>query len=238
MKSANDYSIKGKIYSEHGLQGTGYLAFKEIPALLTKYYSGGRVLDFGCGSGRATRLIKALGYECDGVDISDDMLKEAKSKDTSGHYLKIINGNIPFPDESFSMVLSSLVLFEIPTLEEIVFTLKEIKRVMQPEGICIIVTGSEEMYRRNWLTLKNTFPENKNLKSGDLAKVLLSDIHLELYDYFWTKADYEACIAEAGLSLIESRFPLGSPDDGCEWKDESLFSPYLILVLKKSLNEV
>ncbi len=38
----------------------------------------GRLLDLGCGTGRLCRHFAAKGYECVGVDLSDEMLAKAR----------------------------------------------------------------------------------------------------------------------------------------------------------------
>ena len=59
--------------------GTNLLAYRDIPSILEKYVRGKRAIDYGCGTGRSTRFLEELGYEVVGVDISQEMLKQALS---------------------------------------------------------------------------------------------------------------------------------------------------------------
>lgn len=51
----------------------------------------GRLLDLGCGTGRLCRHFAAKGYECVGVDLSDEMLEKARAACGFATFLK---GNI------------------------------------------------------------------------------------------------------------------------------------------------
>lgn len=229
----NNYQENSCLYAKHALSGTGYLAFKNIPGLLKKYTPGKKTLDYGCGSGRSSRFLKDLGLVVEGVDISQDMLKEARKIDNSIPYIAIDSANIPRPPKNYDLVFSSLVLFEISSKKELLTIFTEIHRVLKDDGFFIIVTGSIEMYDHHWLTLGVDFEENKNLQSGSVAKVLLKDINLELYDYFWTDHDYKEIIQESRFQLLEKQFPLGDNQDGYQWVSETHASPYVIYVLKK-----
>ena len=77
------------------------------------------------------------------------------------------------------------------------------------------------------------FEQNKNLNSGDIAKVLLKDAGLVVYDYYWTNEDYQEIINTSKFSLLETLFPLGEETDGYSWEDEKHFPPYVIYVLSK-----
>jgi SAM-dependent methyltransferase len=69
-----DDSERAKAYAALEFPGTYYLAFRDIPALIKKHVRGTRALDFGCGTGRSSRLLRDLGLSVVGVDISEPML--------------------------------------------------------------------------------------------------------------------------------------------------------------------
>ena len=47
-------------YASIGIEGTYYLAFRDLPEILAAHVSGRRALDFGCGAGRSTRFLIQL----------------------------------------------------------------------------------------------------------------------------------------------------------------------------------
>lgn len=58
--------------------GTVNVCFTEIQDLFLKYVpEGGKILDFGCGSGRDTKYFLSRGYRVDAADGSEEMCKIA-----------------------------------------------------------------------------------------------------------------------------------------------------------------
>jgi 2-polyprenyl-3-methyl-5-hydroxy-6-metoxy-1,4-benzoquinol methylase len=82
----------------------------------------GRILDAGCGDGQLSRLmheaVKEKGAEVIGADISVPNIQAARGMlrpDTTRlEYLVADAENLPYPDESFDVVVSSHVLEHLP----------------------------------------------------------------------------------------------------------------------------
>lgn len=229
----NDYSINAREYAMADNSGTTHVAFKFIPALIKKYSSGIKTLDYGCGTGCSTLFLAELGLNVEGVDICSHMLKETSHIKNISFKL-IQSAQLPHPNDSFDIVFSSFVLFEIPSKNELIDVFNEIYRVLKPGGIFMSITGTEELYRRKWLTVDVDFPQNKNLKSGNIAKVLLSDVNVIVYDYYWTDQDYLNVIRKTNFVHLETSLPLGDENDGYCWIDEDKYPPYSIYILKKN----
>ncbi len=210
-----------------------YLSYRDIPSLIRKYVHGKKALDNGIGTGISTEFLEELGFNVTGVDVSEEMLTQAikSSPQTPVHLVK--NGTLPFESDTYDLVFSSLVLFELGTKEEMVTYLQETERVMKEDGTFIAMTGSQDMYSKDWLIFNVDYKENENLKSGDLAKVYLCDAQIEFSDYYWTEADYQELFEKAGLHLVEIHYPLGKASDPYSWKDEKVVSPFVIFVAKK-----
>lgn len=232
----HDYEKQAGAFAELEMQGTQYLAFRDVPMLIREHAGSiASVLDYGCGAGRSTRFLKRLGLDAIGVDVSQDMLEQARSKDVSGEYHHIPSGRLPFDDSSFDLVFSSFVFLEISRIDEIERILKEMKRVLRDDGTIIFVTSSTEATRGHWVSLSYAFPENdKPLKSGDTVKLLIQGVDVVFHDYFWTEDDYSGAAERAGLTVTALHKPLGSPDDPVEWRDETKMSPVAIYVLRRS----
>jgi SAM-dependent methyltransferase len=234
MSKTHDYEQHAGEYAELGMEGTQYLAFRDISMLIEEYAGSiASVLDYGCGAGRSTRFLKRQGFDAVGVDVSQEMLEQARSKDSSGEYHDIPSGHLPFEDSSFDLVFSSFVFLEVSRIEEIEGILKEMKRVLRKDGTVIFVTASMEASEGDWVSLSYSFPENdKPLRSGDTVKLLIRDIDVVLHDYYWTDDDYTQAAERAGLTVASIHKPLGSRDDSIEWRDETTMSPVAIYVLK------
>ncbi len=98
-----------------------------------------RVLDVGCGTATLTLLIKSScpNAEVVGLDCDQKMLDIAQKKASkAGLEIKFNCGmafQLPYPDQYFDRVVSSLVLHHLTHADKI-RTLAEIFRVLRPDG--------------------------------------------------------------------------------------------------------
>ena len=105
-----------RAYATLEFPGTYYLPFRDLPALIRRYDHGSRALDFGCGTGRSTRLLRNLGLNVIRVDISQAMLDQARALDPSGEYHRVpgdITGE--FAPGSFYIILAAVTFDNMPT---------------------------------------------------------------------------------------------------------------------------
>ncbi len=221
-------------YAQREASGSDYLAFRDLPELLQRYVINGPALDLGCGTGRAGRLLQALGFDCCGADVSAAMLSEARERDPSGSYHLIGDAQLPFAAASFALVLSSFVLLEIASRDELRQFLREVARVMRPGAHAIFMTTTTEFYSGNWVSCDVNFPENQGtLQSGQQVKVRLLPENIELRDFYWSDDDYRDLFQQAGLGMLQQHRPLGLHRDPIAWKDELTTAPFVVYVLTK-----
>ena len=224
--------LYGELYSDFRVTGTPFLAYRDLPEILSKYASGKDALDYGSGSGETSFFLKSLGYNVVGVDINDRMLTALRQRDPGGQYLKIDSAKIPSDNETYDLVVCAFVLLEIATKGEILKVVSEIRRVLKKGGIFISILTNDNTYKHDWLTLNTSFPENKNLTSGSKVKVEFRDLGFAIDDYYWTENDYKEIFQKAGFVISEIHKPIGREDDGYEWRDEKNFPPITIFVCK------
>jgi ubiquinone/menaquinone biosynthesis C-methylase UbiE len=98
----------------------------------------GRVLDVGCGPGVMTEVVLERGGVFDGVDLSPEMVSEAKEK--FGHLpgVHFAVGNIEAidaTDNSYDQLICMAVIEYLKTADP---ALAEMARVLKPGGIAII----------------------------------------------------------------------------------------------------
>ncbi|MGC1879150.1 MAG: class I SAM-dependent methyltransferase [Rhabdochlamydiaceae bacterium] len=108
----NDSIENAQKYVNSDFENTYFLGYRDIPHFLGKYTLGKRAIDYGCGTGRSTRFLKANGFEAIGVDVSNKMLEQAIIIDPISHYLQIKSAEIPVIDSSCDLILSCFVLLQ------------------------------------------------------------------------------------------------------------------------------
>ncbi len=134
-----------QFYAEHapslaaryaGAESTAAQHFQEI------FETGGRILDVGCGSGRDLHALIEAGFDAEGVDACEALLREA-----NGRYPaladRIRRDSLPdlgtVQDASFDGILCWAVLMHVPA-ERLFDTLFKLRRVLRPGGRLLIST--------------------------------------------------------------------------------------------------
>ena len=122
--------------------------------------SGERVLDLGCGSGWATRLLARLvgdgpaGFgQVVGVDISDEMIRQARTASKDFENVMFVVGSalqIPWEENFFDKVLSVESFYYYPDQDR---ALAELFRVMAPRGRLFILINlyKDNAYSLQWV---------------------------------------------------------------------------------------
>jgi SAM-dependent methyltransferase len=98
-----------------------------------------KVLDAGCGSGEMAAKLIERGYDVEGVDIAEPMIRHAGSRFGSHRFHVADIEHIPFPDNTFDAVVCLGVL---EYLEADTHALREIWRVLKPAGTAVFATPS------------------------------------------------------------------------------------------------
>ena len=109
--------------------------------------AGKRVLDFGCGIGRVAAALAPLAAEVIGVDLSEQMVAQARARTAGVPNLRfeVSDGiDLPFPDASFDLVLA---VDSFPYLVRagegvLTSTLTDIARLLRPGGELLVFNWS------------------------------------------------------------------------------------------------
>lgn len=188
----NDWAKAGKGPSmEKGHRPVGEQAIE-----LMKIPADARVLDVGCGSGWASRVMaeKARDGRVVGIDISDAMVQLARESSASFSNIEFqvaTAEKLPFEDDEFTHAFSMESLYYYA---DILVALKEIKRVLSQGGLFVSVV---DLYEENR-------PSHQWIDQLKVPVQLLSI------------ADYGSLFEQAGFVNVRDRRvydPRPAPDD-------------------------
>lgn len=122
---------------EHSVDSENlYNAEYERPAMMDRLpddLAGKRVLDAGCAAGWYTSQLLGKGADTVAIDMSPEMVEAAKRRvgDRAQVICLDLESYLPFEEESFDLILSSLTLHYLQDWEA---TFKEFRRILKPEG--------------------------------------------------------------------------------------------------------
>jgi SAM-dependent methyltransferase len=136
------------------------LAKADVAFCDESFQTPGRLLDLGCGTGRLCRHFAAKGYECVGVDLSDEMLAVAKDEvcglsGEASHRITLVTANfvepLTLPDASFdyaACLFSTLGM--VRGAENRVKVLENVFRLLKPGGKFVLHVHNRRFRGLGW----------------------------------------------------------------------------------------
>jgi SAM-dependent methyltransferase len=147
------------------------------------------VLDVGCGTGAADRLLRPRVASLAGADVSREMVAEARAAGADIDHRVYDGGSLPFDPGTFDLAFAFNVMHHVPPTEWTRFTAQMITAV-RPGGLCVII----EHNRRNPITRRSV----RNCPF-DAEAVLVSP------------ADLRRAFGSAGAELVARWYILFAP---------------------------
>ncbi|WP_377891006.1 class I SAM-dependent methyltransferase [Alkalihalobacillus sp. R86527] len=133
------YDKLARTYEVSTDEGSPYNAFYERPAMMSELeedLTGKKVLDAGCSAGWYSEQLAQRGASVTGIDISGKMIESAKRRvgDRAKFIQHDLSNRLPFEDQSFDLIVSSLTLHYLEDWDPI---LKEFNRVLKRGGMLV-----------------------------------------------------------------------------------------------------
>jgi len=177
----------------------------------------GRILDLGCGAGRTTFGLHNAGYrKIVGLDLSGELIRQArKYARDCGLRIPFRSGdacNLPFGARSFEGALFSFNgLMTIPKLVRRVAALREVRRVLVPNGRFVFTT--HERFDRP--SARPFWRKQRALWAADRQDPQLHEYGDELHEelgrptfvHVPDRREILHCLASAGLEWVEDAYP-------------------------------
>lgn len=153
LSGGRRYDLHGWLLDTFWFRGQGR-ALRRRAATLARLQSGEHVLDVGCGTGTLAldvqRRVGGAGRVC-GVDPGTEQIARARAKAARRNapieFEVGVIERLPFPDETFDVVLSTLMMHHVPaSLKR--QGLAEIARVLKPEGRLVVADFTRKQERQ------------------------------------------------------------------------------------------
>lgn len=182
-----------------------------------------RLLELGCGNGKLWQenRIDLRNREIFLSDISEGMVEEVRNKlGTDFNCIVVDAEKIPFKDEYFDSIIANHVLFYLNDLD---LGLKEIRRVLKPNGILYCSTYGKNHMKEITEIVQN-FDSRINLSNHSLYDIFgLENGESILKEYFFNiqRMDYKD-----SLEITESK-PLIDYIMSCHGNQNEILGPRL-----------
>lgn len=171
-----------------------------------------RILDIGCGAGRATLGLHLLGFKnTEGLDLSDDLIFSArKIADEKELKIKYHIGNaldLPFEDNEFnSAIFSYNGLMQIPGESNRLKVMKEIKRVIKEKGYFIFTTHEDRekisSYKDFWKDYKVKWDNGqRDERLIDFGDIIFKECGEDCFIHLPIREEVTLSISSAGFTL-------------------------------------
>lgn len=121
---------------------------------LLKERNAKRILDLGCGTGRHLIFFANQGYEVYGIDAAFDGIEIAKKWLAENNLncnltIQRIEEKFPYEDSFFDAVISIQAMHH-NKIKKIKFTIREIKRVLKPDGLIFITVPIMKLFDKKY----------------------------------------------------------------------------------------
>lgn len=161
------------------------------------------MLELGCGTGHWSEFFAKQGFSVLGVDISEAMLKIARSKNINAEFKIVDSENLPFKDESYQ-VISSITMLEF--VEDQDKVIQEVYRVLKKDGWFILGCLNANSILAKNKEADETFKNANFLTIEDIKTKLEKFKTLQVKFGVYMNSDYTLLDGSENLDQIDPVF--------------------------------
>jgi len=168
---------------------------KELSYLKKLLSKNKKILDLACGFGRFTIPLAKQGYSVEGIDISPNLLKEAKKRAKEENLkIKFRLGDmrkLPYKDKSFDTIICMWSAFiELHKKQDQIKALKEMLRILKKEGFALLEMPKPRRTKKkvvvseiDGVTATPMFVQNKTTLKDLMKKVYVKKYKIFIDDF-------------------------------------------------------
>lgn len=156
------------------------------------------LLDIGCGAGRTTLSLEERGYEVEAIDLSEDLVREARNRLKRSRVQVMDARSLSFESQTFDAVLFSFNGLDClhPTSERLQ-VLREIHRVLRPGAV---------FYYSGHNGIAAWFPRPGD-SAGKLTRRTRAMLAAQRWTRFSERSKYLAYPGTGGVQVLYSGIP-------------------------------
>ncbi|MCA9308273.1 class I SAM-dependent methyltransferase [candidate division WWE3 bacterium] len=166
------------------------------------------VLDLGCGDGILYSLFfNDAKYSYTGIDLSGDMVAQAKSKNPNGNFVVGDATNLP-KDSLYDLVIANMLFPSISDFANFTAVFEQVSKVLKPNGyfIATIINPFLDGYMQaelfNRTDIETEFKGYYESGARYLAHRDIDGVKFTFEDYHWQLSDYIKAGYKSSLALI------------------------------------
>jgi SAM-dependent methyltransferase len=183
---------------------------------------GRRTLDLGCGEGRVSRDLKALGHRVIAVDSSRSMIDAARAADPELDVVEAHAARLPFEDAFADIVVAFMSLHDVDDMRGAV---REASRVLEPGGRLVAavvhpINTAGKFESRDpdaAFVMRGSYFDRRRYADA----VERDGLRMTFESRHWTLDDYVTAMVDAGL-LVDAVREIAEPNDP-RWSRLPLF---------------
>lgn len=188
--------------------------------ILPKYFrkhanKNGLAIDFGCGTGKSFEYLSPLFKEVVAVDISNELLSQAKKrpfKNIQYKQLDLTKSKLPLPKANFAFCCNVAMLPEIEKTHTII---KNIRKSLKPGGTAVLVLPSLdsvlysswrliELYKKEGIEIDDIPDSEFDYFKASKRKLVEGIIHIDnVPTKHFTRAELDVVFKNAGFTLTK-----------------------------------
>lgn len=193
--------------------------------LAAKLVKGKKVLDAACGAGYGSAILARSAEQVTGLDLSAETIAYASERYRAVSNVRYVQGSIaelPFPDDSFDVVVSFETLEHVP--QELQYEFRsEIERVLRPGGRLVMSSPDKHTYSE-LLHFDNEF---------HVHELYAREFELFLQEVFPHAVFYRQGVNDFYLSAVRSTLPGQHAADASDFVYDADKELYILAVASK-----
>ena len=187
---------------------------------------GATAVEIGCGEGRVSRDLAALGHRVVGVDSSSALVRSARAADPHGSYVVADAAAVPCAAASFDLAVA---YNSLQVVSDMFGTVREAARLLRSGGrLCACISHPVtdigrfvEVGGREVFVLRQPYFESQRV--DDVVE--MDGLPMRFRGWTYTLEDYFAALESAGLvvEVVREPRPGGASERLEKWRRVPLF---------------